>query len=68
MAKVRQTPLSSPDYAKVLRAATRAGLESKALVFTYSQPNLIAKSKSVSSLPKNPAHLDWTGVTIGATP
>ncbi|WP_330281505.1 ABC transporter substrate-binding protein [Streptomyces sp. NBC_00588] len=68
VAKVRQTPLSSPDYAKVLRAATRAGLESKALVFTYSQPNLIAKSKSVSSLPKNPAHLDWTGVTIGATP
>ncbi|MFC8665074.1 ABC transporter substrate-binding protein [Streptomyces sp. NPDC057199] len=65
IAKVRQTPLDSPDYAKVLQAATRAGLESKALVFTYSQPNLIAKSKSISELPKNPAHIDWTGVTIG---
>ncbi|MFD4526994.1 ABC transporter substrate-binding protein [Streptomyces sp. NPDC058470] len=64
IAKVRQTPLDAPDYADVLRAATRAGLESKALVFTYSQPNLIAKSKSISGLPKNPAHLDWTGVTI----
>ncbi|MET8946973.1 ABC transporter substrate-binding protein [Streptomyces sp. NPDC004542] len=64
IAKVRETPLDSPDYAKVLRAATRAGLQSKALVFTYSSPNLIAKSKSVSALPKNPAHIDWTGVTI----
>ncbi|MGW3645633.1 ABC transporter substrate-binding protein [Streptomyces sp. NPDC000878] len=64
IAKVRQTPLDSPDYAKVLQAATRAGLESKALVFTYSSPNLIAKSKSISDLPKNPAHIDWTGVTI----
>ncbi|MGW5655573.1 ABC transporter substrate-binding protein [Streptomyces humi] len=65
VAKVRRTPLDSPDYAKVLQAATRAGLASKALVFTYSQPNLIAKSRSVSALPKNPAHIDWTGVTIG---
>jgi peptide/nickel transport system substrate-binding protein len=34
-------------------------------VFTYSQPDLVARSKSVSDLPKNPAHLNWTGVTIG---
>jgi peptide/nickel transport system substrate-binding protein len=66
IAKVRQTPLDSPDYAKVLQAATRAGLQSKALVFTYSSPNLIAKSRSISALPRNPAHIDWTGVTIGA--
>lgn len=65
IAKVRQTPLDAPEYPQVLQEATRAGLDSKALVFTYSQPNLIAKSKSVSGLPKNPAHLDWTGVTIG---
>ena len=64
IAKVRETPLDAPDYTRVLRAATRAGLESKALVFTYSQPNLIAKSRSISDLPKNPAHIDWTGVTI----
>ncbi|WP_392896061.1 ABC transporter substrate-binding protein [Streptomyces sp. LN699] len=64
IAKVRQTPLDAPDYPKVLQAATRAGLQSKALVFTYSSPNLVAKSKSISALPKNPAHIDWTGVTI----
>ncbi|WP_320782136.1 ABC transporter substrate-binding protein [Streptomyces sp. CRN 30] len=67
VAEVRRTPLDDPDYADTLQAATRAGLESRALVFTYSQPNLIAKSKSVSNLPKNPAHLNWTGVTIGGT-
>ncbi|GAA4974709.1 MULTISPECIES: ABC transporter substrate-binding protein [Streptomyces] len=71
VAKVRETPLDAPAYPEVLRAATRAGLQSRALVFTYSSPNLVAKSKSVSDLPKNPAHIDWTGVTIGgegATP
>ncbi|MFE2491637.1 ABC transporter substrate-binding protein [Streptomyces mirabilis] len=67
IAKVRQTPLDSLDYARVLQAATRAGLQSKALVFTYSSPNLIAKSKSISALPKNPAHIDWTGVTISGS-
>ncbi|WP_033288944.1 ABC transporter substrate-binding protein [Amycolatopsis jejuensis] len=64
VAKVRQTPLDAPDYQQVLQAATRAGLESRALVFTYSQPNLFAKSKQISALPKNPAHIDWTGVKI----
>ncbi|MEV7085433.1 ABC transporter substrate-binding protein [Streptomyces sp. NPDC093085] len=69
VAKVRRTPLDDPEYAEVLRAATRAGLESRALVFTYSQPNLFAKSRAISGLPKNPAHIDWTGVTVsGATP
>ena len=64
VAKVRQTPLESPEYASVLQAATRAGLESKALVFTYSSPNLLAKSKTLSTLPANPGHIDWTGVRI----
>ncbi|MEW1775996.1 ABC transporter substrate-binding protein [Streptomyces sp. NPDC086777] len=67
VAKVRQTPLDSSDYPQVLQAATRAGLQSKALVFTYSSPNLFAKSSSISDLPKNPAHVDWTGVTISGS-
>jgi peptide/nickel transport system substrate-binding protein len=65
IAKVRQTSPDSPDYASVLQAATRVGLTSKALVFTYSSPNLFAKSKTISALPANPGHIDWTGVTIG---
>ncbi|CAM5644148.1 Peptide ABC transporter permease OS=Streptomyces cyaneofuscatus OX=66883 GN=G3I52_09055 PE=4 SV=1 [Streptomyces cyaneofuscatus] len=64
MAKVRQTPLDSPDYAATLQAATRAGLQSKALVFTYASPNLFAKTKALSALPKNPGHIDWTGVKL----
>jgi len=65
VAKVRQTPLDAPGYADALQAATRVGLASRALVFTYSQPNLFAKSKSISTLPANAGHVDWTGVTIG---
>ncbi|MFD9830913.1 ABC transporter substrate-binding protein [[Kitasatospora] papulosa] len=64
VAKVRRTPLDAPDYPKVLQAATRAGLESRALIFTFSSPNLFAKSKGLSDLPENPAHIDWTGVKI----
>jgi peptide/nickel transport system substrate-binding protein len=64
VAKVRQTPLEAPDYAQVLQAATRIGLQSPALIFTYEAPNLFAKSKSISALPGNPGHVDWTGVTI----
>ncbi|MGW2592849.1 ABC transporter substrate-binding protein [Streptomyces sp. NPDC001515] len=62
--KVRRTPLDDPAYTRTLREATRAGLASKALVFTYSSPNLFAKSTRISDLPKNPAHIDWTGVTV----
>ncbi|AJE81501.1 MULTISPECIES: ABC transporter substrate-binding protein [Streptomyces] len=65
VAEARRTPIDDPRYAAKLRAATRAGLDTKALVFTYSSPNLFAKSSQISALPKNPAHLNWTGVTIG---
>jgi peptide/nickel transport system substrate-binding protein len=64
IAKVRQTQLDATDYASVLQTATRTGLQSTALVFTYSSPNLFAKSKSISKLPAIPGHIDWTGVTV----
>ena len=64
VAKAEATPIGSPDYAANLQAATRIGLQSRALIFTYSSPNLFAKSKSISALPGNPGHVDWTGVTI----
>ena len=64
VAKAEATPIGSPDYAANLQAATRIGLQSPALIFTYSSPNLFAKSKSISTLPGNPGHVDWTGVTI----
>jgi peptide/nickel transport system substrate-binding protein len=67
VAKAEATPIGSADYAANLQAATRAGLQSQALIFTYVAPNLFAKSKSISALPANPGHLDWTGVTINGS-
>ncbi|MDR7275738.1 ABC transporter substrate-binding protein [Catenuloplanes atrovinosus] len=64
VATARQTPLDSPDYQRNLRAATRAGLESRALVFTYSQPNLFVKSPRVSGLAPIPGQIHWTGLTV----
>lgn len=62
--KAEATKPDSPDYAANLQAATRIGLTSPANIFTVSSPNLFAKSKSISKLPENPGHVDWTGVTI----
>lgn len=62
--KAEATPIGSADYAANLQAATAAGLQSEALIFTYSSPNLFAKSKSISALPGEPGHVDFTGVTI----
>jgi peptide/nickel transport system substrate-binding protein len=62
--KAEATPIGSPDYEANLQAATAAGLQSEALIFLYVAPNLMAKSESVSALPGNPGHVDFTGVTI----
>jgi peptide/nickel transport system substrate-binding protein len=60
----RSTPLDSPEYAANLQAATRAGLESRALVFTYSQPNIFVKSKKVSAITPIPGQIHWTGLKV----
>jgi peptide/nickel transport system substrate-binding protein len=64
VAKALATPLDSADYAKNIRAATKAGLASTGLVFTDSLPNLYAKATTVSPLPRIPGHVSWAGVTI----
>jgi len=62
--KAEATPIGAPDYAANLQAATNEGLQSTALIFLYVDPNLFAKSKSISALPANPGHVEFTGVTI----
>jgi peptide/nickel transport system substrate-binding protein len=62
--KAEATPIGSPDFATNLQAATAAGVQSEALIFVYVAPNLFAKSKSISALPGEPGHVDFTGVTI----
>ncbi|GAB3596524.1 ABC transporter substrate-binding protein [Microbacterium tumbae] len=60
----RETPLDSPDYAANLQAATRAGLQSEALIFTVGTPTLVVKSPKVSDLLQIPGQINLTGVTI----
>lgn len=64
IAKALATPLGSGDYATNIQAATAAGLATTGLIFTDSLPNIFVKSKTVSALPKIPAYITWTGVTI----
>ncbi|MFC5231018.1 ABC transporter substrate-binding protein [Pseudonocardia zijingensis] len=64
VALARSTPLDSPDYQANLQAATRAGLQSGALVFTYSLPNLFVKNPRVGDLPRIPGQVHWTGVRL----
>lgn len=64
VALARSTPLDAPDYERNLQAATRAGLESRALVFTYSQPNIFVKSKKVSALTPIPGQIHWAGLAV----
>lgn len=64
IAKALATPLNSPKYAANIQAATRAGLATTGLVFTDSLPNIFVKTSAVSALPKIPAYVVWTGVTI----
>lgn len=64
IATALSTPLDSPDYQKNIQAATTAGLATTGLVFTTSVPNLFAKTSAVSDLPKIPAKITWTGVTV----
>ncbi|GIF69175.1 peptide ABC transporter permease [Asanoa ishikariensis] len=64
VAAARSTPLDSPDYAKNLQAATRAGLESRALVFTYSQPNIFVKTGKVSDITPIPGQIHWAGLKV----
>jgi peptide/nickel transport system substrate-binding protein len=60
----RETPLDDPDYAENLQKATRAGLQSGALIFTIGSPTLIVKNSKVSDLPQIPGQIHLTGVTI----
>jgi peptide/nickel transport system substrate-binding protein len=60
----RATPLGSPDYARNLRAATRAALKTSPLIFTHSLPNLFVKSPRVSKLPAIPGQIHWTSVKV----
>ncbi|WP_457033239.1 ABC transporter substrate-binding protein [Kitasatospora sp. P5_F3] len=49
--KVSRTPLDSPDYPKVLQAATALAVRTMPNVFLYSVPRVLARRRSVSQIP-----------------
>jgi len=62
---IRETPLDSPDYQRLLREATRAGVTTSPTVHLYTVPAFYAKAAEVSDLPTIQGQLSWKGVTVG---
>ncbi|ALJ18547.1 ABC transporter substrate-binding protein [Microbacterium sp. No. 7] len=62
---IRETPLDSPDYERLLREATRAGVRTSPTVHLYTVPAFYAKSPEISDLPTIQGQLSWKGVTVG---
>ena len=64
LAEVSATPLDSPDYPTVLRAATALAVRSMPNVFLYTVPRILARSGSVSPLPADAVVQRFEGVTV----
>ncbi|MEV4613243.1 ABC transporter substrate-binding protein [Kitasatospora sp. NPDC049258] len=61
--KVSRTPLDSPDYPKVLQAASALAVRTMPNVFLYSVPRLLARRRSVSPIPAFTVVQRFEGVT-----
>jgi peptide/nickel transport system substrate-binding protein len=64
LAKVSATPLTSPDYPKVLQAATALAVRTMPNVFLYTVPRILARNRSVSALPADLVVQRFEGVTV----
>ncbi|MGW4648568.1 ABC transporter substrate-binding protein [Kitasatospora sp. NPDC004289] len=60
---VSRTPLDSPEYPKVLQAATALAVRTMPNTFLYSVPRLLARRKSVSPIPSFTVVQRFEGVT-----
>ena len=63
--KVRETPLTSPDYKSVLQAAELEAVQGGSNIFLYSTPTIFATGKGWSAFPAIDGSFRWTGLTIG---
>jgi ABC-type transport system substrate-binding protein len=63
--KVTRTPLDSPDYPKVLQAASATAVRTTPNVFLYTVPRILARSRGVSALPETTVVQRFEGVTVG---
>jgi peptide/nickel transport system substrate-binding protein len=64
VAKVSATPLDSPDYPKVLQAATALAVRTMPNVFLYTVPRILARNRAVSALPADVVVQRFEGVTV----
>jgi peptide/nickel transport system substrate-binding protein len=64
--KVRETPLTSPDYKSVLQAAELEAVEGASNIFLYSTPSIYATAKGWSDFPKIDGSFRWNGLTVAS--
>ena len=64
LSKVRQTPLDSPDYQKLLWDAVSIGVDEDPSFSLYSTPRIDVRSPKVSALPHFLSQFRWEGVTV----
>ena len=65
---VRRTPLDSPAYPAVLRAAVAAGVAMSPSFALGTLPRIVVRSPRVSPLPHVLSQYRWEGVTVLAQP
>jgi ABC-type transport system substrate-binding protein len=64
VAKVSATPLDSPDYPKVLQAATALAVRTMPNVFLYTVPRILARHHTVSPIPADVVVQRFEGVSV----
>lgn len=63
---VRQTPLDSPDYKKVLHAAVKAAIVTNPNIWLYSAPRILAYNPKLKNVPSVPVTYRWEGAKVEA--
>ncbi|MFJ5611678.1 ABC transporter substrate-binding protein [Streptomyces sp. NPDC093221] len=63
--KVTRTPLDSPEYPKVLQAASATAVRTTPNVFLFTVPRILARARGVSALPETTVVQRFEGVTVG---
>jgi peptide/nickel transport system substrate-binding protein len=62
--KVRETPLTSPDYKSVLQAAELEAVKGGSNIFLYSTPSIYATAKGWSAFPAIDGSFRWNDLTV----
>jgi peptide/nickel transport system substrate-binding protein len=64
--KVKQTPLTSPDYKTVLQAAELQAVQGGSNIFLWSTPSIYATAKGWSAFPAIDGSFRWNGLSVSS--